>query len=70
VLALVGIGHGVALVPQLGLVDPAPGVRLTRLAMHRTTLAAYRRGAGGHPAIAAFVRAVREVHLPPIRALD
>ncbi len=70
VLALVGIGHGVALVPQLGLVDPAPGVRLTRLAMHRTTLAAYRRGAGAHPAIAAFVRAVREVELPPIRAVD
>jgi DNA-binding transcriptional LysR family regulator len=59
VLALVAIGGGVALVPELGIAAPDAGVALTPLPMHRRTLAAHRRGAGAHPAIAAFVAAMR-----------
>jgi DNA-binding transcriptional LysR family regulator len=59
VLALVAIGGGVALVPELGIGPADPGVVLTPLPMHRRTLAAYRRGAGDRPAIAAFVTAAR-----------
>jgi DNA-binding transcriptional LysR family regulator len=59
VLALVAIGGGVALVPELGLTDPGPDVTLTPLPMHRRTLAAHRRGAAGSPAISAFVDAMR-----------
>ncbi|HEY4420933.1 MAG TPA: LysR substrate-binding domain-containing protein, partial [Pseudonocardia sp.] len=43
-LALVGIGSGVALIPQLGLTDPAPEIMLAPLPMQRSTLAACRRG--------------------------
>jgi DNA-binding transcriptional LysR family regulator len=59
VLALVAIGGGVALVPELGLTSPGPDVTLTPLPMHRRTMAAHRRGAGANPAIAAFVEAMR-----------
>lgn len=59
VLALVAIGGGVALVPELGVTAADAGVVLTPLPMHRRTLAAHRRGAGGNPAIAAFVEAMR-----------
>jgi DNA-binding transcriptional LysR family regulator len=59
VLALVAIGGGVALVPELGVTTPAPDVTLTPLPMHRRTQAAFRRGAGGNPAITAFVDAMR-----------
>jgi DNA-binding transcriptional LysR family regulator len=64
VLALVAIGGGVALVPELGVSAPNPSapdpdVVLTPLPMHRRTLAAHRRGAGGGPAVAAFVEAMR-----------
>jgi DNA-binding transcriptional LysR family regulator len=59
VLALVAIGGGVALVPELGLTGSGSEVTLTRLPMHRRTMAAHRRGAGGNPAIAAFVDAMR-----------
>jgi DNA-binding transcriptional LysR family regulator len=59
VLALVGIGGGVALVPELGVTTPDPDVALTPLPMHRRTMAACRRGAGRNPAIAAFVEAMR-----------
>jgi DNA-binding transcriptional LysR family regulator len=59
VLALVAIGGGVALVPELGVTAPDPDVVLTPLPMHRRTLAAHRRGAGGNPAIAAFVDVMR-----------
>jgi DNA-binding transcriptional LysR family regulator len=59
VLALVAIGGGVALVPELGISAPGPDVVLTRLPMHRRTLAAHRRGAGATPAITAFVGAMR-----------
>jgi DNA-binding transcriptional LysR family regulator len=59
VLALVAIGGGVALVPELGVTTPDADVVLTPLPMHRRTMAAHRRGAGGNPAIAAFVDAMR-----------
>jgi DNA-binding transcriptional LysR family regulator len=57
VLALVAAGLGVALIPQLA--APA-GVRLAPVATRRRTRIAYRHGAAGHPAVAAFVRALRE----------
>ncbi|MFF7631763.1 LysR family transcriptional regulator [Kitasatospora sp. NPDC008050] len=59
VLALVAAGQGVALVPELGLLAPPPAVRLYRLPMSRRTTVAFRQGAGGHPAVAAFGAAVR-----------
>jgi DNA-binding transcriptional LysR family regulator len=59
VLALVAAGQGVALVPELGAVEPPPGVRLVPLASRRRTRIAFRRGSGGHPAVAACVVAVR-----------
>ncbi len=59
VLALVAAGQGVALVPRLGAVDPPPGVALHPLAMSRRTAVAFRGGAAGHPAVAAFTAAVR-----------
>ncbi|MEU9837156.1 LysR family transcriptional regulator [Streptosporangium sp. NPDC048047] len=59
VLAMVAIGQGVALVPELGAADPPGGVRLAELPMRRRTLIAFRRGSGDHPAIAAFVTALR-----------
>jgi DNA-binding transcriptional LysR family regulator len=59
VLALVAAGQGVALVPELAAIEPPPGVRLAPLASRRRTRIAYRRGSGGHPAVAACVVAVR-----------
>lgn len=66
VLAFAAAGQGVALVPHLAATDPPHGVRLTRLPLSRRTLAAFRRGNGGHPAIAAAVTAFRTAvtHLP------
>ncbi|MDH6704200.1 DNA-binding transcriptional LysR family regulator [Kitasatospora sp. MAA19] len=64
VLALVAAGQGVALVPQLGTAQPPPGVVLTRLPMYRRTRAAFRAGAGSHPAVSAFVSALHTA-IPP-----
>ncbi|MFJ2190342.1 LysR family transcriptional regulator [Kitasatospora sp. NPDC087861] len=64
VLALVAAGQGVALVPQLGTAQPPPGVVLTRLPMYRRTRAAFRAGAGSHPAVSAFVSALHTA-VPP-----
>jgi DNA-binding transcriptional LysR family regulator len=61
VLALAAAGQGVALVPRLALSDSTPGVRLTALPTRRRTRIAYRRGGAGHPAVAAFVSALRSV---------
>ncbi|MFF0316910.1 LysR family transcriptional regulator [Micromonospora sp. NPDC005252] len=58
-LALVAAGQGVALIPQLAIAQPTPQVRLLPLAMRRRTRVAYRRGAGGHPAVVACVSALR-----------
>jgi DNA-binding transcriptional LysR family regulator len=59
VLALVAAGLGVSFVPQLGADRPPSGVRLLPLAARRRTRVAHRRGAGGHPAVAACVAAIR-----------
>jgi DNA-binding transcriptional LysR family regulator len=63
VLALVAAGQGVSLVPQLGAAQPPPGVRLLPLPARRRNRIAYRRGAGGHPAVAACVAALRAAAL-------
>jgi len=59
VLAMVAVGQGVALVPELGAADPPEGVTLTALSMRRRTRVAFRRGAGGHPAVVALIAALR-----------
>jgi DNA-binding transcriptional LysR family regulator len=59
VLELVAAGQGVALVPQLAVIDPPPEVTLVRLPLHRRTLVAFRSGAGGHPAVTAIAAALR-----------
>lgn len=59
VLALVAAGQGVALVPQLGAVDPPPEVVLTPVRIRRRTMVAFRSGAGRHPAVAAITAALR-----------
>jgi len=58
VLALVAAGQGVSLVPELATGNPPPGVRLIALPTRRRTRIAYRRGAGTHPTVAAFVAAI------------
>ncbi|HLL64628.1 MAG TPA: LysR family transcriptional regulator [Micromonosporaceae bacterium] len=59
VLALVGAGQGVALVPQLAVVDRPAAVGLVELETRRRTRIAYRRGAAADPVIAASVSAIR-----------
>jgi DNA-binding transcriptional LysR family regulator len=60
VLALVAAGQGVAIVPQLAADRPPDGIRLQPLDARRRTAVAFRHGAGGHPAVAAFVAALRQ----------
>jgi DNA-binding transcriptional LysR family regulator len=60
VLALVAAGQGVSLVPQLGVAETPPGVRLAPVAARRRTSVAYRKGTSRHPAVSAFAAAVRE----------
>jgi DNA-binding transcriptional LysR family regulator len=60
VLALVAAGQGVSLVPELAVDRPPEGVRLLALTIRRRTRIAYRQGAAGHPAIAAFITAVHK----------
>jgi DNA-binding transcriptional LysR family regulator len=59
VLALVAAGQGVAVVPELALVDVPPVVRLAVVPMRRRTALAHRSGAGRHPAVAAVGAALR-----------
>ncbi|MEV2238763.1 LysR family transcriptional regulator [Micromonospora sp. NPDC049891] len=59
VLALVAAGQGVGLVPQLAVGWPPTGVALVPLTIRRRTRITYRQGAGGHPAVAASVAALR-----------
>ncbi|MFE3760912.1 LysR substrate-binding domain-containing protein [Streptomyces sp. NPDC059104] len=69
VLALVAVGQGVAVVPQLGVTGPAgPAVSLVRLRMERRTKIAFRGGAGAHPAVAAFTAALRAAVPPDLAA--
>ena len=60
VLALVAAGLGVSLVPRLGVTETPPGVTLTPIAARRRTSIACRKGTRHHPAVAAFVTAIRE----------
>lgn len=48
-----------AALPQLAAGRPPAGVRLVPLTIRRRTRISYRRGAAGHPAVAAFVAAAR-----------
>lgn len=64
VLGLVAAGQGVSIVPQLAAAHPPAGVRLIPLAIRRRTRIAYRQGAAAHPAVAAFVSAVRAAAAP------
>jgi len=57
-LALVAAGQGQALMPGLGATHPPPGVVLTPLPVMARVAVTHRRGAGTHPAIAAFRAAV------------
>ncbi|NMN93610.1 LysR family transcriptional regulator [Antrihabitans stalactiti] len=59
VLAMVAAGQGVALIPQLGAVDPPADVVLTRLQIRRRTMIAYRAGADAHPAVSTVTAALR-----------
>jgi DNA-binding transcriptional LysR family regulator len=59
VLALVAAGQGVALVPELGVIGPPPGVALTPLPTRRRTLIACRNGARRQPQVAACIEAIR-----------
>ena len=53
VLALVAAGQGVALVPEIAVLDAPAGVHLTELPTHRRTRLAYRRGTADDPRIRA-----------------
>ena len=65
VLALIEAGQGVSLIPQLGLIGTPSGVAITPLAARRRSGIAYRKGTRHHPAIEAFVEAIRESALAP-----
>jgi len=58
VLALVAAGQGVALVPELGVIGPPPGVALTPLPTRRRTRIACRNGARRQPPVAACIAAI------------
>jgi DNA-binding transcriptional LysR family regulator len=59
VLALVAAGQGVALVPQLGVIDPPADVTLTPLPTRRRTRIAYRNGTRDQPPVSACIAAIR-----------
>jgi DNA-binding transcriptional LysR family regulator len=59
VLALVAAGQGVALVPQLGALDPPPEVVLSPLPTRRRTQVAYRSGTRQQPPVSACIDAIR-----------
>ncbi|MFJ5730911.1 LysR family transcriptional regulator [Streptomyces paradoxus] len=59
VLALAAHGQGAGFVPEMATEHAPEGVSLTRLPLFRRSKVAFRAGGGTHPAIAAFVAAVR-----------
>lgn len=62
ILAAVGAGLGVALVPPLALISDTPGVSIRPVAdveLNRVSWAAIRRGSGYHPGIATVLNALR-----------
>jgi DNA-binding transcriptional LysR family regulator len=63
ILAAVGAGLGVSLVPPLALIGHYPDVDfqpIVDMSLNRRTYAAIRKGSGGNPAIAAVLAALRE----------
>jgi DNA-binding transcriptional LysR family regulator len=63
ILAAVGAGLGVSLVPPLALIGEYPDVCVTRidgLELYRTIWAATRKGSGGNPGIGAVLGALRQ----------
>jgi DNA-binding transcriptional LysR family regulator len=59
VLSLVAAGLGGSVVPAMALEHtPSAGVHLQALPARRRSRIAYRKGAAGHPAVAAFVAAI------------
>ncbi|MGH9151760.1 MAG: LysR substrate-binding domain-containing protein, partial [Acidimicrobiales bacterium] len=62
-LRLVAAGHGVAVVPDLGLVQAPPGIRIVDLdpPLSRTIQLAYRTTSGDRPTVAAVRDALRAV---------
>ena len=63
ILAAVGAGLGVALVPPLALIGKYPDVAIKSIAdleLDRTIWATIRRGSGGNPGISAVLTALRE----------
>ena len=63
ILAAVGAGLGVSLVPPLALIGEYPDVVITHIAgllLDRRIWATIRRGSSGNPGIAAVLRALRE----------
>ena len=63
ILAAVGAGLGVALIPPLALIGTYPEVafmRVANLQLDRTIWASIRRGSRGNPGIAAVLAALRE----------
>jgi DNA-binding transcriptional LysR family regulator len=69
-LTLVAAGQGVALVPELAAGQPPAGVVLSPLRTRRRTRLACRRGADGHPAVAAGIAALRAAAQPYARAVE
>ena len=63
ILRLVATGVAVALVPDLGLTDPPPGIDIVDLepAQHRVIDVVYRSASAKRPAIQAFLATVAEV---------
>lgn len=59
-LALVAAGQGQAILPRLGAVNAPRSVVLTPLMTTTRVRVTHRRGAGGHPGIAAFHRAIED----------
>ncbi|MEV6302043.1 LysR family transcriptional regulator [Actinoplanes sp. NPDC051861] len=68
VLALVAAGQGVSLVPEIAAGRPPGSLRLITAPTRRRTRIAFRRGTGGHPAIAALITALRTSQLGPAGA--
>jgi DNA-binding transcriptional LysR family regulator len=67
VLSLVAAGLGASVVPAMAVAGTAAdGVRLRALPTRRRTRIAYRKGAAGHPAVAAFVTAIRGSGSAPV----
>ncbi len=59
VLALVAAGQGVALVPQLGAINPPADAVLTPLPTRRRTRVAYRNGTRHQPPVSSCIAAIR-----------